>query len=429
MKLKSFREHNRIFSILFYTFYILLLASLVFSFRAVSSISIALIILTFLIKNKLLDGFFFPNKIFTILFTGCILFYFLQAIAFLNTENTSEGWRHIILKSGLIFIPLAVTGSGFINKKSRTSLMHGFIILLLIASLYCLAAAYLRYSLTRDELTFFYHELVKPFGHHAVFFSIMVFIVLVFLLEGFRNKFVLFGSPLHVFLVLYFTVFLFLLSSRLVISFYALYLVYFFIGLLKNKTYIAGILLIIAGGIVLILLSKNPISLRFYDLLKENTGVLKREKFDPGIYFNGFEFRLLQWRLVPEILTENKSWFTGVTPGDGQHILDKKYIEKKMYTGDPLLDDRGYLGFNTHNQFLESLLQSGIPGLLVFTLIFFSLFKMVLIKKNRMMSFITILLLIYSFTESVFETQYGLLLFTFFPLFFYQEMNKNKMAV
>jgi hypothetical protein len=42
-------------------------------------------------------------------------------------------------------------------------------------------------------------------------------------------------------------------------------------------------------------------------------------------------------------------------------------------------------------------------------------------KKDRTLSFITILLLLYSFSESVFETQYSLVIFIFFPLFFLNE--------
>jgi O-antigen ligase len=88
-----------------------------------------------------------------------------------------------------------------------------------------------------------------------------------------------------------------------------------------------------------------------------------------------------------------------------------------MYTGDPVRGDRGYLIYNTHNQFLETILQTGIIGLSVFLIICFSLVKMAVLKKNRMTSFTILLLLAWLFTESVLETQYGIIIFTFFPLF------------
>jgi hypothetical protein len=42
---------------------------------------------------------------------------------------------------------------------------------------------------------------------------------------------------------------------------------------------------------------------------------------------------------------------------------------------------------------------------------------MAVLKKNRMTSFTILLLLAWLFTESVLETQYGIIIFTFFPLF------------
>ena len=99
----------------------------------------------------------------------------------------------------------------------------------------------------------------------------------------------------------------------------------------------------------------------------------------------------------------------------------QKYIEKDMYTGTVERGDKGFMGYNTHNEFLEALLQTGIIGGLIFLLICWSLIKMAWHRKKAELSFVTLLLLIYSFSESVFETQYSLLIFIFFPLFFYLE--------
>jgi O-antigen ligase len=79
----------------------------------------------------------------------------------------------------------------------------------------------------------------------------------------------------------------------------------------------------------------------------------------------------------------------------------------------------GYLGYNTHNQFLEALLQTGIIGLICFMAICFEMIRRAVERKSRVLTALVLLLLAYTFNESVFETQYGLVLFTFFPLFFY----------
>ena len=167
--------------------------------------------------------------------------------------------------------------------------------------------------------------------------------------------------------------------------------------------------------IALVLLTQNKVSKRFNEIVSGNIDLVEQKNFTPAIYFNGLQFRLLQWRFVHEILTEQHAWIKGV-PGDAQALLDDKYTSTHMYTGDAHTETRGYLGYNTHDEFLQSLLQSGIPGLLAFIFICCTMLRMAIRKKNDELSFCVILLIAYCFNEAVFETQYGIMLFTFFPL-------------
>jgi len=155
---------------------------------------------------------------------------------------------------------------------------------------------------------------------------------------------------------------------------------------------------------VLILFTRNPINNRFKEIMQTDFRLIEKEKFNPGIYFNGLKFRLLQWKFVSEILNEKKAWLAGISPGDAQDHLNQKYIVKDMYTGTVERGDKGFIGYNTHNQFLESLLQTGILGSLIFLLICGSLVKMAWQRKKAELSFVTMLLIIYSLSESVFET-------------------------
>lgn len=168
---------------------------------------------------------------------------------------------------------------------------------------------------------------------------------------------------------------------------------------------------------MLIVFTQNKISKRFSELSSGDMNLIQQKSFNPGIYFNGIQLRLLEARFVNEILTEQQAWLTGVSD-EAQILLNEKYINNNMYIGDGITADRGYLGYNTHNQFLESMLQSGIAGLLTFILICYTMVQLAIQRKNRQLAIITVLLIAYCFNESVFETQYGITLFTFFPLFF-----------
>jgi O-antigen ligase len=126
----------------------------------------------------------------------------------------------------------------------------------------------------------------------------------------------------------------------------------------------------------------------------------------------------LQWKLVPEILSEKGKWVTGVGISNAQASLNEKYIERDMYQGDGE-KDRGYLLYNTHNQFLQDLLQGGVLGLVGFILMCMALVKMFMGKKSPLVFVSILLILTYSFLESLLETQYGIVIFTFIPLLSY----------
>ena len=208
----------------------------------------------------------------------------------------------------------------------------------------------------------------------------------------------------------------------MVIAFSAGCFIYYSIIILKEKQKNRFIILISIFTCIilttLILSTQNRVSNRFLEIRSGEVGIIKHNNFDPGIYFNGLQFRLLQGRFVKEILSEQNAWLSGVS-AEAQKLLDKKYISTNMYIGYKNTTDHGYLGYNTHNQFLESLLQSGIIGLVSFILICLAMIRLATGRKNRVLTITVMILIAYSLNEAVFETQYGITLFTFFPLFLY----------
>ncbi len=408
-------------SILNQFLYLLFFTGLIFSFRAVSSISTGLILLTGIFFNKQQTGSFIPENLKKPFIACCIIYFLFQFTSLFNSHNLAEDWRQIQLKTGLLFIPLAVCCCAYINSTTRRKLLAFYSILLAAAGLYCLSMAFIHYINTADSTHFFYHPLVSPLKQHAVYFSLLVFVDLLFLMETVKTREWLFNRVLHLILVSFFSLLLILLSSKLVIFFYGVYLLYYFLTLSKRiklkKPIFVGFILFLFVGISLLFMTSNPVSNRFKEIVQGDLAIVQQDNYQPADYFNGLQFRLLQWKLVPEILNENKSWWTGVGAGNAQLLLNKKYISRNMYHGKPGTDDIGYLIYNTHNQLLESLLKNGIPGAVLFLLICFALLQIAWRNKNNIVRFTILLLLFHAFTESVLETQYGILIFTFFPLF------------
>jgi O-antigen ligase len=323
--------------------------------------------------------------------------------------------------SGLIFIPLAVYScNSLLDLNLYRRLMNYFIAILFSACFYCLIIALREYIETGKEAVFFYHDLVEPISQHAILFSILIFVGQVFLFECLKQNNTTIRKISLCILIAYFSLFLILLSSKLVLILYLLWIIFFVIAVRKRivKAYlvILPFFILLTFG-ALILGTKNPISKRFQEITSGNIALFKQKKFTQGDYFNGLQFRLLQWRFVYEILNDNHSWLVGVSPGDAQSYLDQKYLSTDMYVGKIKTTDRGFLGYNTHNQFLQCLLEIGIVGLATFTFVYYTLLVMIFKYRIAELTFTIIPILAFCLTDAVLETQYGIFLFTFFPCF------------
>ncbi|OQP47173.1 hypothetical protein A4H97_06605 [Niastella yeongjuensis] len=415
---------NNLINNLLYFFFLGFLLTAVAAFRAYSSIAIGLIVVTSFIYNKTTTGAWFNKSLCNLYMFFCSLFFLLQIIPIAYTDNIAQSWRHIEVKSALLFIPLCFFSCRYLNKDRFHALMKPYVFMLVIILTWCLGISFIKYHYHQAPVyIFFYHELLLDLGHHAIQFSILVYAGLIFLLQEITLGRYVVNKAIHFSLLAFLIGALFLLSSKLVICFMLCSLVYYAIieGRKNVKTRWAITAVAVAGITIssLILFTKNPISYRFNDIMHSNMHVMEQKKFEPRFYFNGVAFRLLQWRFVKEITQEHRAWVMGVTPAHAQLLLNQKYVEANMYAGRPGTPDHGYQDFNTHNEWLESFLQTGIIGLLTFFGICFSMIAMAIQQKSRTLWAIVLLVLAYSFQEAVFETQYGLVVFLFLPLFFY----------
>ena len=401
--------------------YLLFFVSLIFSFRGLSSISIALLILLGLVAGTGWVGTFSVNKGRILFLAGCVGFFLLQVLALFYTKDLSHGWQDVRLKSGIVAIPLAAWSTLPAEERNRNRLLNLYCLLLVPASLFCLVVSGWRAIEEGDSSFLFYHNLVKPIRQHAVYFSVLVTIGILYLCERILKKDFLYDRRFHLALTIYLVCFLLLLSSKLVIAFLIGYgVILFFRSWNAQDSRHARLL---TGAIVTLVVfgsyfaMKSPASSRFREIWHSNLSVVTKDQFKPGDYFDGLQFRLLQWRFVYEILSENHRWWMGVSPGDAQSFLNQKYLSKNMYAGDPARGDRGYLAYNTHNQFLESTLENGFIGLLILLFILYGMWRMVRTDGKTAAVAVFFLLCCWFFTEAPLETQYGLVIVGFFPLF------------
>lgn len=381
---------------------------------------IVLLIIAWLAGGRLKQRFAVLKK--DKLFIAYLLYLAIQVIGVTMSDDLNAGWKEIESKMGFLAVPVIFCSRGFHTENMRRKAMLIFGISITGAALYCMAMAVSRYVVSHDMTVFFYHEFVRPLDHHAVYFAVFTFINLVFLISElkkvpwFRKH-----RVVYFFWIAFYLLLLFLLSSKMVLFVTAFYLlIQLILSIRSTKTAIwpqivaaVSILLIV----VLVLVTDNPVKKRFADL-KGDVELLSLNKYNEAMYFNGWQLRLLLWRFTFEIIRDKDAWLTGVGPTNDQAALQEKYLEMGLYKGLESRGDQGYLEFNCHNQFLQSALQSGIAGLLIFVGWCVVLAIKVIRKGKAVLSWMVLIIFAFFFIESVLERQYGMILTTLLPLLY-----------
>src|SRR5689334_14720826 len=95
--------------------WLIFFTSLIFSWRALTSVALAALILSGLVFNKIETRRLFNKKFIDLFSVFCIAFYLLQFISLLFVHNTTQQWNEIRIKSTLVFLPLAVNCCNYIN--------------------------------------------------------------------------------------------------------------------------------------------------------------------------------------------------------------------------------------------------------------------------------------------------------------------------
>jgi O-antigen ligase len=351
-------------------------------------------------------------------FRACLLLFLVYLAGAFYSYDLKRGFQDVEQRAGLVVIPFILCSQKLNKAVNWRRVMFPYSILLVLMSLSCLVIAAVRFIQSGETHFFFYHELVSPYRQHAVYFSVFVFMTLVFLLEE-KNAHDLYRySLLYYLITACFIVFLILLSSKLVLILFMLYTLSWLFRQRKIRLKWYFYVITSITGIAVVTFTNNPVKARFM-----NAANIDFKKFTAkdlhAAYFNGIEFRLVQWKLVIEILNEKRRWLIGVSSADAQTILNEKYKDYKFYEGDPVKGDKGYLDYNVHNQYLQCLLQSGIVGLVVFLIVCYSLLRLSIKKKYAELIPCVTLFLLFCLTESVLQTQIGIISFTLFPLLIY----------
>lgn len=348
---------------------------------------------------------------------GAIRWWVLAAMAFFALHVASFAWSDnvdaarfaIEKKLGLLLLPLVIATLPQRANDFRVLAQHllaGIVVALLWCWLLALTLAALKGQLPT------YHEFAAPLGAHAGYTSFLALAALIICLPiSSRQPLPLKAWPFQAGFVLLIMASLVALASKLLLAVALLYLLLWaFVALKKSGASTMWQWASAAGLSIALLLvvSQTPVSERYAEMQEGGLEVLQQEQFAYDTPLNGFNLRVLYWRLAGEILDQENAWLAGVGVGDDQDLLDQRYRDLGIYTGNPDLNDTGYLGYNFHNQLLQSTVQLGIAGLLCLILLITLLWRAA-VNTNYVGGLVLIACLcLFLLVESAFERQRGL---------------------
>jgi len=343
------------------------------------------------------------HLILTVLF---ILFFAWHLTSLLFDPARYAVWKSLERKFSFVAIPIIIllaTGSKWDQGKWA---IRGFLTGLAITGGHMLVAAVWHLANGQDIGAVTYHEFTRPYTLGAIYYSWYVSAAMYLLLfrktEPCIDRLRL---PLSIFLL----VLLLFSASKL---FIAITVPVVFWSVFKShlakwnkRKYIIPALLL-----VIITLGSAPFIGRVSELKNTDLNIVRQNEFTYDTPFNGLTFRILLWRLAGEIMHDENVWLSGTGIGSRQMVLNSYYEHYGIYTGNPDLGDKGYLNYNFHNQYLEVLVGTGIPGLIMLLLIIIFTFTF---KKDKLLFplivYLTVILLF--FTESALERQAGIVFF------------------
>ncbi len=395
------------------------------------ALSIVLVIIMSLAKNfvplvsalLIISWFFestFNQKWLNLKKNKSILFfvslYFLYLIGLLYSDNIQYGLMDIVLKLPFVIFPLIYFSAETAKKTNFfRDIIIAFVFAGFIGTLISLSHSAFLYSSSHDIFDFYYNTLAY-FIHPSYYamqlnFSIIALLWLVLKKNSVINK----KQPLVYFLIFYFSVFVVFLNSKVGIMFLALicfYVVYLFI---KLKRYLSGSVLILIVALSVFYIVRNFPGIT--NRIVSATEIVSNYSDIANSTNEGTAERILIWKTSLEIISEN--WVVGVGTGDVKDVLLAKYktngisgaFKKKL---------------NAHNQFLQTFISLGITGFLLLMLMFAYAVFISIKTGNIVYFFFIVLLMLNLLVESMFETQSGIVFYSFFNALLYIESTRRK---
>jgi O-antigen ligase len=340
-----------------------------------------------------------------------IIIYLLYLVSMFWTDNQSNGWRDLETKLGLIILPLVAI---FFPRKNNevTLFITGFSLAMILAVCWCVILVLMQSPPDADAPLWFYSNFSRLM--HPTYFTMYLGLALAALLhmqrkEGFCKE----KRPqmiLNMGLVIL-TGGIMLSSSRAGIVIIVLCLTFWLIvdGVKFGRLPVTTLFTLVTSFFLfgLVLFFGSP---RYRILLDELTGNmvstynLDQTKVDLSPLAHRKELMHIAW----EMIISNPG---GVGAGDVQDML----VDAYKLAG---FEKAASVRYNPHNQYLQTMIATGILGGILLLLHFLTCVRLGLMSREGMLlAFIGSVFALNALFESVLEVQRGVLLYSIALIF------------
>ena len=312
-------------------------------------------------------------------------------------------WEHLMTKLTLFIIPIIIITCYKPYEIKIGKVLKFFTLGCLISALFCMLNSLFSYYFLENIRAFNYTSL-SIFHHPGYFTMYLNFVIGITYLALLKPiEFFNISIKWSIIIISFLTLFILIASSRTGwITNIFLHIIFLTI-IITNKKFSKKIffyLIIFLIPLVSIIYINPTIKLRFNELVKSTINVENSKKVS-----SSSNVRRKTWLTSTKLI--KKKWLFGYGTGIGKKAL-KEQNKKDGY------DYMVKKNFNAHNQFLQVLIDHGLIGFLILSFYsFFMIYSSIVKKKFIYTIFLSIVILNF-LTESILETQSGVIFFAFF---------------
>lgn len=345
-----------------------------------------------------------------------LLYFALLAVSLLYSQNLAKGGDEIGRKLSFLLLPLFIAGGTGISRRKLSFIYTAFVLGMTCSALICIGHAALSYP-EKGTAGFYYDNLPYLTDNNAVFASWKCFLALAIVLFPLTGEHTL----LHrrwaqgaLFFLLF--VFFILLSSKTLILFgvTSILLICAWRLFTRKGHVLTNLLPIVLVGVVTLVLFNlegSPLGKRYRDVasvLEPRTNELK-----DIAGADNYSKRMTLWTAAWQNYKEQGSWIGGSGIGDVQDLQDRKLADTGFHY-DRFYNFTSLQQFNIHNMYLQTLLGTGMLGLLTLAgLLLSGLWYM--FRNRHYLPFVFFLVsILFLAQESALQIQAGIVYLSFF---------------